>query len=58
VKKWVKRLRAAPPDDQSVLRSRSRAHKARYHTWSDTVIAHILEMRDQPPESLRTTQWC
>jgi hypothetical protein len=38
VKKWVKRLRAALPDDRSVLWSRSRAHKASYHTWSDTVI--------------------
>ena len=53
VKKWVKRLRAAPPEDRSVLHSRSRAHKAPYHTWSDAVIARILEIRDQPPEGLR-----
>jgi hypothetical protein len=52
VKKWVKRLRAAPPDDRSVLWSRLRAHKASCHTWSDTVIARILEMRDQAPASL------
>lgn len=53
VKKWVKRLRAAPPGDTSVLRSRSRAHKAPYHAWPEAVIARILEIRDQPPEGLR-----
>ena len=53
VKKWAQRLRAAPPDDSSVLWSRSRAHKAPYHTWPDAVLARILDIRDHPPEGLR-----
>jgi hypothetical protein len=53
VKKWARRLRAAPPGDSAVLRSRSRAHKAPYHTWPEAVIARILEIRDQPPDGLR-----
>jgi hypothetical protein len=53
VQKWARRLRAAPPEDSSVLCSRSRAHKAPYHSWPEAVIARILEIRDQPPEGLR-----
>src|SRR4051794_32044247 len=38
---------------RDVLWNRSRAHKAPYHTWPDTVIARILDIRDHPPEGLR-----
>lgn len=53
VKKWLGRLRAAAPDDLTVLCSRSRAHHAPYPRWDEAVVARILEMRDQPPEGLR-----
>jgi Integrase core domain len=53
VKKWAKRLRAAPAGDRSVLWSRSRAHHAPYPRWDETVVARILEIRDQPPARLR-----
>ena len=53
VKKWTARLRTAPPGDMQVLWSRSRAHRTPYHRWDDTVVARILELRDQPPGGLR-----
>jgi hypothetical protein len=53
VKKWVRRLEAAPPDDPGVLWSHSRAHRTPYHRWDAAVVARILEIRDQPPEGLR-----
>jgi transposase InsO family protein len=55
VKKWVKRLRAAPPDDTSVLRSRSRARHHPPPRVAPAVVERILEIRDQPPEGLRRT---
>jgi hypothetical protein len=53
VKKWTRRLRAAPPQDTAVLWSRSRAHAAPYQRWDTRVIERILAIRDQPPEGLR-----
>lgn len=55
VKKWVKRLRAAPPDDTSVLWSRSRARHHPPPRVAPAVVERILEIRDQPPEGLRRT---
>jgi hypothetical protein len=54
VKKWRQRLRAAAPNDQAVLHSRSRARKA-YHQWDARVIERIVAIREQPPEGLRRT---
>jgi hypothetical protein len=53
VKKWLTRLRTAPPDDMQVLWSHSRAHRTPYPRWDDGVVARILEIRDQPPAGLR-----
>lgn len=55
VKKWSKRLRAVPPDDEAVLHSQSRARKHPPEHISEEVVDRILEMRDQPPEGLRRT---
>jgi hypothetical protein len=53
VKKWVKRLQNAPPDDDTVLHSRSRARKHPPPALSQTVIDRILAIRDQPPAGLK-----
>jgi Integrase core domain len=55
VKKWAQRLRAAPPDDTSVLWSRSRARHHPPPRVAPAVVERILEIRDQPPEGLRRT---
>jgi transposase InsO family protein len=55
VKKWSKRLRAVPPDDEAVLHSQSRARKHPPERISEEVVDRILQMRDQPPEGLRRT---
>jgi hypothetical protein len=55
VNKWIARLRAAPPDDEQVLHSRSRARKQPPPGFDPRVIERILEIRDQPPEHLRRT---
>src|SRR5438552_17165154 len=55
VKKWVKRLREAPPEDQAVLHSQSRARKHPPERLSEVVVDRLLQMRDQPPEGLRRT---
>ncbi len=55
VKKWIKRLRAAPPEDTSVLWSRSRARHHPPPCVAPAVVERILEIRDQPPEGLRRT---
>jgi transposase InsO family protein len=49
VKKWAKRLRAAPPDDVAVLRSQSRARTHPPPRLSQTVIDRLLEIRSAPP---------
>jgi hypothetical protein len=52
VKKWIKRLRAAPADP-GVLLSRSRAHVRPYPAYAAAVIDRFLEIRAHPPEHLR-----
>jgi hypothetical protein len=54
VKKWRKRLAAAPADEQVVF-GRSRAHQQPYPTWHPAVVERILAIRDAPPENLRRT---
>ena len=55
VKKWKKRLQEAEPEDEQVLRSRSRARKHPPERISQAVADRIVEMRDEPPEGLRRT---
>jgi transposase InsO family protein len=55
VKKWSKRLRAAPPEDEVVLQGQSRARKHPSERISQRVVERILELRDQPPEGLGRT---
>jgi hypothetical protein len=55
VKKWVRRLRGAPSEDDTVLHSRSRARQHPPPRLSPVVIERLLEIRDQPPEHLRRT---
>jgi transposase len=55
VKKWVKRLQEAPPEDEAVLHSQSRARKHPPERISEVVVDRILQMRDQPPEGLGRT---
>ena len=55
VKKWLKRLREAPPDDEGVLAGQSRARKHPPERISETVVDRLLQMRDQPPEHLGRT---
>jgi hypothetical protein len=55
VKKWVKRLRAAAPDDDQVLHAHSRARKHPPPPLDPIVIDRILEIRDAPPEHLQRT---
>jgi len=55
VKKWVTRLRNAPPDDPAVLQSRSRARNHPPPRLSPQVVDRILEIRDQPPGNLHRT---
>lgn len=52
VKKWTKRLRAAPADDVAVLRSHSPARKHRPPKLSQAVIDRLLEIRTAPPAPL------
>ena len=53
VKKWAKRLRAAAPNDDTVLQSRSRARMTPPPPLSRVVIDRILAIRDQPPHNLK-----
>ncbi len=55
VKKWSKRLREAPPEDEAVLQGQSRARKHPSERISQRVVERILELRDQPPEGLGRT---
>lgn len=55
VKKWVKRLRAAAADDESVLHSHSRARNHPPPALSQRVIDRILALRDEPPAHLKRT---
>ena len=51
VKKWLRRLRHADPDDETVLHSRSRARKTSPKQVCQTVVDRILAIRDEPPEN-------
>ncbi len=53
VKKWLKRFREAPPDDLTVLHSRSCARKTPPPTVHPRIIERIVEMRESPPEHLQ-----
>jgi transposase len=55
VKKWIKRLCQAPPEDEAVLHSQSRARKHPPERISQAVVDRLVEMRDQPPEGLGRT---
>jgi transposase InsO family protein len=55
VKKWAKRLLAAPPDNEAVLWSRSSARKHLALPLHPAVIEQILDIRDHPPEHLKRT---
>lgn len=55
VKKWIKRLQEAPPEDEAILHSQSRARKHPAERISQVVVDRIVEMRDQPPEGLGRT---
>jgi hypothetical protein len=55
VKKWLKRLREAPPDDLQVLLSHSRAHHTPYPQVHPRIIQRIVEIREHPPENLQRT---
>jgi hypothetical protein len=49
VKKWMQRLRAAPPNDVAVLRSQSRARKHPPLKLNQAVMDRLLEIRSAPP---------
>jgi hypothetical protein len=53
VKKWAKRLRAAAPNDDTVLQSRSRARTTPPPPLSRVVIDRILAIRDEPSQNLK-----
>lgn len=53
VKKWIKRLRKARADDDSVLWSRSRARHTPPETINEVVVERILDIRDNPPGNLQ-----
>jgi len=52
VKKWLKRIRRCPLEDQEVLQGESRARKRPPPGWGEKVVNQILEIRDHPPEKL------
>jgi transposase InsO family protein len=53
VKKWKRRLREAPPDDEAVLRGHSRARRHPPPSVGPAVVARILAIRDDPPANLQ-----
>src|SRR6266511_431767 len=55
MKKWLKRIRDHPLDDQEVLYGQSRARKRPVPEWAPKVVERILEIRDHPPEKLGRT---
>ncbi len=55
VKKWVKRLREAPPGDTSVLFGKPRGRKTPYPQADQEVQERIVAIRDNPPENLKRT---
>lgn len=55
VRKWSKRLAAAPPEDTTCLCSQLRARKNPPLSIAPEVVTSILAIRDDPPESLNRT---
>lgn len=55
VKKWLKRLREAAPDDLQVLLSHSRAHHTPSPQVYPRIVQRIVEIREHPPENLQRT---
>ena len=55
VKKWLRRLRGADPDDETVLHSRSRARKTSPRKACQMVVERILAIRDEPSGNLKRT---
>ena len=53
VKKWLKRLQTAPPDDDTVLYGLSRAPHHPPPRIAEPVVRRILEIRDNPPDNLQ-----
>src|SRR5438093_10142101 len=53
VKKWRRRLAATPPDDEAVLRSRSRARIRPPPAIPKLAVERVLAIRDDPPAGLR-----
>ena len=53
VKKWRRRLAAAPPGDDTVLASRSRARRHPPPSIDQAVVERILAIRDRPPAALQ-----
>jgi hypothetical protein len=50
VKKWIRRLQGASPEDDEVLKGRSRARKQPPPKTAPEGEQGVLEIRDQPPE--------
>jgi len=55
VKKWRKRLRQAPPDDDAVLQGQPCARRTPPPRLAQVVIDRILAIRDTPPQGLNRT---
>ena len=55
IKRWIKRLGAAPPDDEAVLWNRSCARHQLPPPLHPDVIDRILDIRDHPPEHVQRT---
>jgi hypothetical protein len=52
VKKWLKRLREADPDDETILHGLSRARHNPPKPVDPAVVERILEIREDPPDNL------
>ena len=55
VKKWRKRLAAAPPDDAPVRWSQPNRRRSAPVVFDPAVVRRILEIRDTPPDNLQRT---
>lgn len=55
VKKWLKRLREAAPDDRQGLLSHSRAHQSPSPQVHRRIVQRIVEMREHAPETRKPT---
>src|SRR5215467_2540762 len=53
VRKWLKRLRQAPPEDLAILNSRSRARRTPPPPLDPRIVQKITEIREHPPQNLQ-----